>query len=68
MIHLDVLDVLRDVAPGMASAGQVKGQILDRYPEVSHANILEALKQLRHIGLAEEVTGVGEGASQWRIK
>lgn len=68
MIHGAVLDVLRTAAPETMSPGQVKGKLLEADEGITYFNIVETLKQLRQLGMVEEVSGIGEGATQWRSK
>jgi hypothetical protein len=68
MIHLTVLDVLRDMEPEMLSAGQIKGKLLEQHPDVTHEMVLQSLKQLESTGMIAEVGGAGEGASLWRVR
>lgn len=68
MIHLTVLDTLRDAEPEMLTPGQIKGKLLDQYPDVTNDVIVQSLKQLEQTGMVTEVLGVGEGASLWRTK
>jgi hypothetical protein len=68
MIHLDVINELRAVAPESLTAGQLKGKLLATRQDRSRDEILCALRQLKDRGVVEEVNGAGEGAAEWRLR
>jgi hypothetical protein len=69
VIHLTVLDELRKVAPSTLTPGHLRSRMLDFHPDLTRDNVVEALKQLERMGMADLVSARDdERVSEWRAK